>query len=148
MAPEAMIYKERFHVTGCGPATSQHNFIVGPLKAGGWFMSAFVPGTSQVDAQLFHDLAHRVVAIVALDRPGGVCANGGKVFQLMDTELIGRAPKADDKLAIWQERWKTQSCGENRNLLIDFTSAGAGGTDFSIKPEWKSAMTSGAAPHP
>ena len=137
VSPETVVYQERFHISGCGPDTRRDNVLAMRKKDGGWLFVPFVPGDTRATPQLFHDVLPQALMFARMDQPqGGACPNGAKAYELADTELVGEPPHGDgSNLQTWRERWVQKACGQDRSVMITFTSLN-GQTQFSVKPDW------------
>ncbi|THD77269.1 MAG: hypothetical protein E7812_15105 [Phenylobacterium sp.] len=155
IAPDAIVYRERFHIAGCGRSARQDNILVVRQKAGGWYMTAFVPGETQVSPVLFRELAPMLIQAARSDEPPTGCANGdSRLYQLMDTERVGPPAGAlESGRRAWRERWIQRGCGADRSVLVDFATAPDGHIRVAVTPDWSPsaasvASASGAGPHP
>jgi hypothetical protein len=132
---EGDVYKEQVSVEGCGPART-YNLMVVRQKTGGWFGYGMLPGGSAAGPLLQRDTFNMVGAVAITSPPALSCSQDeamrtGRVVDtvLLDTYVPG---------GIWHERWIAQVCGIERPVVVTFTPTPAdGGTDFSVKPDWR-----------
>jgi hypothetical protein len=138
VSPEARVFREHVRIEGCGAQARVDNVMTVRQKAGGWWMSVSAPGDTIASPGLIQDVLRMSVALATAGRPPATgCADGQRVFLLLDTKLVGPPPShAPGTVATWQERWRQTSCGEDRSVLVTFTSAADGGTDFQVQPAW------------
>lgn len=148
IAGDAVVYKESFRVTGCGPAGVLQNIITVRLKAGGWYMAAYVPGETRASPEVFDVLAPQLIRYAMSGVPAdGLCANGDdKLYQLSDTHVIDEPGDAVTGTASWRERWVQKACGQDRSVVVAFTASRAGVT-FAVEPDWAGGSAVAEADH-
>jgi hypothetical protein len=134
---DAVVYRESLRVSGCGAPGVLQNVISVRLKAGGWYMAAYVPGETRASPEVFDALAPELIREAMSGVPAdGVCRNGAdKLYQLSDTQVIDEPGDAVTGRASWRERWVQKACGQDRSVVVAFT-AGRAGVQFTVDPDW------------
>jgi hypothetical protein len=140
IAADAVVYKESLRVTGCGAPGVLQNIISVRLKAGGWYMVAYVPGQTRASPETFDALAPQLIRQAMSGVPAdGLCRNGdNRLYQLSDTQVIDEPGDAVTGTASWRERWVQKACGQDRSVVVAFTASRTGVT-FTVDPDWAGA---------